>query len=97
MDDFKPELLRALLEWVSPSFPTPTPLLTPQINTFELPSKITQWSQLEDGQVLWQILQDVDTDYFYGELPERDRKSTDSWIPRWQNCMINKTKIGGHN
>lgn len=70
MDDFKPELLKALLDWV---------------NTFELPHKISQWNQLEDGQILWKILADIDSNYFNGPLPENDRKSTENWIPRWQN------------
>lgn len=70
MDDFKPELLKALLDWV---------------NTFDLPHKINQWNQLEDGQILWKILADIDSDYFNGPLPENDRKSTENWIPRWQN------------
>jgi protein HOOK3 len=60
------------------------------VNTFELPRKITQWSQLEDGQILWQILADVDPDYFHGVLPETDRKSTENWIQRWQNRMIKR-------
>jgi protein HOOK3 len=56
------------------------------VNTFDLPHKISQWSQLEDGQILWKILADIDSDYFNGPLPENDRKSTENWIPRWQNC-----------
>lgn len=70
MDDFKPELLKALLDWV---------------NTFDLPHKIGQWNQLEDGQILWKILADIDSNYFSGPLPENDRKNTENWIPRWQN------------
>ncbi|KAF2118931.1 hypothetical protein BDV96DRAFT_568735 [Lophiotrema nucula] len=77
MDDFKPELLKALLDWVI---------------TFELPSRVTTWNQLEDGQVLWQILADIDPDYFNDSLPNFDddtqrRRSSiaDSWIPKWQN------------
>ncbi|RII24233.1 hypothetical protein CUC08_Gglean011238 [Alternaria sp. MG1] len=73
MDDFKPELLKALLDWV---------------NTFDLPHRITSLTQLEDGQILWQILADIDADYFNESLPnfeENHRRQSDHWIPRWQN------------
>ncbi|KAF2993178.1 hypothetical protein E8E13_001095 [Curvularia kusanoi] len=74
MDDFKPELLRALLDWV---------------NTFDLPSRVNTWNQLEDGQVLWQILNDIDNEHFYESLPifeeGNDRRQSNNWIPRWQN------------
>ncbi|KAF2274166.1 uncharacterized protein EI97DRAFT_381842 [Westerdykella ornata] len=94
MDDFKPELLKALLEWV---------------NTFDLPGRITSWTQLEDGQILWQLLSDIDASYFNDSLPNSDisethnshlttshsnarrvsssssASATDNWIPRWQN------------
>ncbi|KNG50346.1 hypothetical protein TW65_02281 [Stemphylium lycopersici] len=73
MDDFKPELLKALLDWV---------------NTFDLPFRITSLNQLEDGQLLWQILADIDADYFNESLPnfeENHRRQSDNWIPRWQN------------
>ncbi|CAO2648481.1 Nn.00g077480.m01.CDS01 [Neocucurbitaria sp. VM-36] len=73
MDDFKPELLKALLDWV---------------NTFDLPGRVTAWTQLEDGQLLWQILADIDAEYFNESLPnfeENHRRQSDNWIPRWQN------------
>lgn len=73
MDDFKPELLKALLDWV---------------NTFELPGRVNAWNQLEDGQILWQILAEIDVDYFNESLPNFDeshRRTSDNWIPRWQN------------
>lgn len=59
-----------------------------QVNTFELPGRVTAWNQLEDGQILWQILADIDADYFNESLPnfeESHRRATDNWIPRWQN------------
>jgi hypothetical protein len=34
------------------------------------------------------IVDEIDPEYFDGELPEVDKKqkgSTDNWIPRWQN------------
>ncbi|KAJ4402479.1 hypothetical protein N0V91_007193 [Didymella pomorum] len=74
MDDFKPELLRALLDWV---------------NTFDLPGRVNAWNQLEDGQLLWQILNDIDSEYFSESLPifeeSNDRRQSNNWIPRWQN------------
>jgi len=61
------------------------------VNTFDVPGRVTAWNQLEDGQVLWQILADIDADYFNDSLPnfdestDRRRSITDSWIPKWQN------------
>lgn len=61
------------------------------MNTFNLPGRVTAWNQLEDGQILWQILADVDPDYFSESLPnldegtDRRRSIADSWIPKWQN------------
>lgn len=49
---------------------------------------MTAWPQLEDGQILWQILADIDADYFNESLPnfeENHRRQSDNWIPRWQN------------
>ena len=50
--------------------------------------RVTTWNQLEDGQVLWQILADIDADYFNDSLPNFDethRRASDNWIPKWQN------------
>lgn len=62
------------------------------MNRFELPARVNSWNQLEDGQILWQILADIDTDYFNDSLPNFDdlqqqqhRRTSDNWIPRWQN------------
>jgi protein HOOK3 len=63
-----------------------------QVNTFDIPGRVNAWNQLEDGQILWQMLADIDADYFNDSLPNVDeshrRTSTsasDNWIPRWQN------------
>lgn len=61
-----------------------------KVNTFDLPGRITSWSQLEDGQILWQILADIDAEYFNESLPNfeesnRRHSKSDNWIPRWQN------------
>ncbi|EAT90866.2 hypothetical protein SNOG_01217 [Parastagonospora nodorum SN15] len=73
MDDFKPELLKALLDWVRVEI--------------SFASLDFAWNQLEDGQILWQILANIDDEYFSESLPnfdESDRRKSD-WIPRWQN------------
>lgn len=60
-----------------------------QVNTFEVSGRVTTWSQLEDGQILWQILNDIDAEYFRESLPifekSNDRRESNNWIPRWQN------------
>jgi protein HOOK3 len=58
-----------------------------QVNTFDLPGRVTAWNQLEDGQILWQILADIDVEYFNESLPNFDESNrrTSDWIPRWQN------------
>ncbi|TID20268.1 hypothetical protein E2P81_ATG07569 [Venturia nashicola] len=70
MDNTSPELASALLQW---------------LNSFELPTPVRSWRDLEDGSILWRILGDIDSDYFDGTLPETDKKEKDNWIPRWQN------------
>lgn len=58
------------------------------MNSFDLPGRVATYNQLEDGQVLWQILSDIDADYFSESLPNFDdshRRTSDNWIPRWQN------------
>jgi protein HOOK3 len=46
---------------------------------------VHQWQDLSDGRALWTILQDVDSDYFTGALPEPDLSPSDDWTRRWQN------------
>ncbi|KAF2145892.1 uncharacterized protein K452DRAFT_242294 [Aplosporella prunicola CBS 121167] len=70
MDATPPALESALLRW---------------LNSFELTQPVTAWSELADGQTLWQVLTDIDPEFFNGGLPEADAKSTDNWIPKWQN------------
>lgn len=57
------------------------------MNTFDLPRTALTLRDLEDGQILWKILGDIDPEYFSGSLPESERMSTEDWLPRWQNCM----------
>ncbi|OJD20542.1 hypothetical protein ACJ73_08122 [Blastomyces percursus] len=53
------------------------------INSFSLGRTIRSIDQLSDGSILWDTLQDIDPQYFLGELPERS--PSDHWVPRWQN------------
>ncbi|PGH13740.1 hypothetical protein AJ79_03439 [Helicocarpus griseus UAMH5409] len=62
------------------------------INSFDLGTTIRSIDQLSDGSILWDTLQDIDPQFFLGELPERS--PSDHWVPRWQNLKhIHKTLI----
>ncbi|OAX81707.1 hypothetical protein ACJ72_03951 [Emergomyces africanus] len=62
------------------------------INSFSLGATIRSIDQLSDGSILWDTLQDIDPQYFLGELPERS--PSDHWVPRWQNLKhIHKALI----
>lgn len=58
-----------LLEWIN--------------NSFSLGTSIRSFSDLNDGCILWEILQDIDTQHFLGVLPENS--PSDQWVSRWQN------------
>ncbi|ODH20632.1 hypothetical protein ACO22_05832 [Paracoccidioides brasiliensis] len=63
------------------------------INSFNLGTTVRSIDQLNDGSILWDTLQDIDPQYFLGELPERS--PSDHWVPRWQNLKyIHKALIG---
>ncbi|KAF2232063.1 hypothetical protein EV356DRAFT_450867 [Viridothelium virens] len=70
MDAYTPELASALLKWV---------------NTFDFGEPIRSWSNLRDGQRLWKILQDIDSDYFSGPLPDEGQKLAKEYVLRLQN------------
>lgn len=53
------------------------------INSFSLGKTIRATDELTDGTILWEILQDIDPQYFLDELPERNQ--SDHWVPKWQN------------
>lgn len=55
------------------------------VRSFDGVGEIQQWRDLSDGRALWTILQDVDSDYFTGALPEPDLSPSDDWTRRWQN------------
>ena len=49
--------------------------------------------ELTDGIILWEILQDIDPQYFLDELPERN--PSDHWVTKWQNLKhLHKLLIG---
>lgn len=55
------------------------------VRSFDGVGEVQQWRDLSDGRALWTILQDVDSDYFTGALPEPDLSPSDDWTRRWQN------------
>lgn len=59
----------ALLEW---------------INSFSLGTTIRSADELSDGTILWEIVQDIDPQYFLGELPETSSADT-TWVQKYQN------------
>lgn len=74
-----PELTIALLRWVQ---------------AFQTSRTVNAWDDLRDGHVLWEILHDIDPDYFTESLPESRADAADNWIPRWQNLKhINRLVI----
>lgn len=65
-----PDLATALLYWIR-AFPTSAP--------------VARLQDVHDGRILWEILRDIDPQYFDGDLPESVGETEDYWIPRWQN------------
>ncbi|KAL1846375.1 hypothetical protein Plec18167_007944 [Paecilomyces lecythidis] len=62
---------------------TVSKVLLEWINSFSLGKTIRATDELTDGTILWEILQDIDPQYFLDELPERNQ--SDHWVPKWQN------------
>ncbi|KAB8069563.1 hypothetical protein BDV29DRAFT_182496 [Aspergillus leporis] len=68
---------QALLEW---------------INSFALGKTIRTTDELTDGSILWEILQDIDPQYFLDELPQRN--PSEHWLSKLQNLKhILKTLV----
>ncbi|KAE8145577.1 hypothetical protein BDV25DRAFT_68400 [Aspergillus avenaceus] len=68
---------QALLEW---------------INSFALGKTIRTTDELTDGTIIWEILQDIDPQYFLDELPERS--PSEHWLSKLQNLKhILKTLV----
>ncbi|KAK9552082.1 hypothetical protein V6Z96_008526 [Aspergillus fumigatus] len=61
-------ITQALLEW---------------INSFSLGKTLRSTEELSDGTILWEILQDIDPQYFLNELPERN--TSDHWVAKLAN------------
>jgi protein HOOK3 len=55
------------------------------VRSFEGVGEVQQWRDLSDGRALWTILQDIDSEYFAGALPEPNLSPSDDWTRRWQN------------
>ena len=60
-----------------------TKVLLEWVNSFSMGKIIRAPDELSDGIIVWEILQDVDPQYFLDELPERSPGS--NWVGRWQN------------
>lgn len=62
---------------------TVTKVLLEWINSFSLGKTLRATDELTDGIILWEILQDIDPQYFLEEIPEPN--SSDHWVAKWQN------------
>ncbi|CAL5872301.1 uncharacterized protein PFLUO_LOCUS6562 [Penicillium psychrofluorescens] len=62
---------------------TVTKVLLEWINSFSLGRTLRATDELTDGIILWEILQDIDPQYFLDEIPERT--PADHWVAKWQN------------
>ncbi|KAJ5584126.1 Microtubule binding protein HOOK3 [Penicillium hispanicum] len=62
---------------------TMTKVLLEWINSFSLGKTLRATDELTDGIILWEILQDIDPQYFLDEIPERNPEN--HWVAKWQN------------
>ncbi|PYH42587.1 putative microtubule binding protein HOOK3 [Aspergillus saccharolyticus JOP 1030-1] len=70
-------ITQALLEW---------------LNSFALGKTIRTTEELSDGTIIWEILQDIDPQYFLDEIPQRT--PSDHWLSKWQNLKhIHKSLV----
>lgn len=53
------------------------------INSFALGKTIRTTDELTDGSIIWEVLQDIDPQYFLDELPERN--PSEHWLSKLQN------------
>ncbi|OQD80565.1 hypothetical protein PENANT_c034G07183 [Penicillium antarcticum] len=60
-----------------------TKVLLEWINSFSLGKTLRATDELTDGIILWEILQDIDPQYFLEGIPERN--PSDHWVAKWQN------------
>lgn len=66
----EPSLSACLLQWV---------------RSFERVRKAESLGELGDGLTLWNLLQQIDADYFTGALPEPGVNASSDWTRKWQN------------
>ncbi|PLB39203.1 putative microtubule binding protein HOOK3 [Aspergillus candidus] len=70
-------ITQALLEW---------------INSFALGKTIRTTDELTDGAIIWEVLQDIDPQYFLDELPHQD--ASENLLSKLQNLKyIHKTVV----
>ena len=62
---------------------TVSKVLLEWINSFSLGKTLRAIDELTDGIILWEVLQDIDPQYFLDEIPERN--PSDHWVAKWQN------------
>lgn len=55
------------------------------VKSFESAGRVDRLQDLNAGQALWAILQEVDADYFTGGLPEPTVDADGEWTRKWQN------------
>lgn len=55
------------------------------VRSFDVEGEASDWRELSNSKALWHILQDVDSEYFSGQLPEPNLSPSDDWTRRWQN------------
>lgn len=60
-----------------------TKVLLEWINSFSLGKTLRTADELTDGVIIWEILQDIDPQYFLDEIPERNPEN--HWVAKWQN------------
>lgn len=63
---------------------TVTKVLLEWVNSFSLGKTLRATDELSDGIILWEVLQDIDPQYFLDEIPERNQPD-DNWVAKWQN------------
>ena len=49
------------------------------------PSSVLDIEDLIDGQLVWNILQQIRHDEFTGPLPNKGARNTNNWVSNWQN------------
>lgn len=64
------------------------------INSFSLGKTVKDTEELSDGILLWEILQDIDPQFFLDELPERN--PSDHWVTKWQNLKHLHKQLTGY-